>query len=202
MDNQNGNLLVDNSQIPLFERGFKSWSDNVSVAIRNRLNLKKHEALSPYELAMYIGVKIIIPKDIPGLSKETMEFLTSSKGDEWSAVTIQNDTVKIIVTNPLHSERRRANTLMHELSHIIRRHTSSQVYINEMGITFRNFDKLQEAEADWLAGSLLLPRSVLIYCHFKKYSIEEACQIYGVSKSLFIYRMNKSAVKKQFKNRV
>jgi len=59
----------------------------------------------------------------------------------------------------------------------------------------RNFDEKQEAEADWLAGTLLLPREVLVSCHFRRYSTQQACQIFGVSESLFTYRMNMSGVK-------
>ena len=198
MNIQHDTLLVDTSQIPKFERGFKSWSDNTAKTIRSRLGLLKSSPLSPYKLADYLNVKIIKPHDITGLPQETIEYLTSSKGNEWSAVTLR-DKIDIIIINTFHSERRIANTVMHELSHIIRNHDSAQVFMNETGITIRSYNALQEAEADWLGGTLLLPRDVLVHCHFRNYTVEEACGIYGVSSSLFNYRMNISAVKKQFK---
>ncbi|SRR5258706_453679 len=194
----NASLLVNASQLTRFERGFKSWAENTSVAIRSRLKLARYSSLSPIALADYLNVRIISPSDVVGLSSETVKYLTSSEGDEWSAVTIHANSKDVIVINPSHSDRRNANTIMHELSHIIRGHKSAQIHVSDTGITFRSYDVLQEAEADWLAGTLLLPREALINCHFRHYTTDEACEIYGVSKALFTYRMNKSAIKKIF----
>jgi Zn-dependent peptidase ImmA (M78 family) len=72
------------------------------------------------------------------------------------------------------------------------------MFINEIGLTIRRYDNLQEAEADWLGGTLLLPRDVLVQCYFRQYSIEDACRLFGVSSALFNYRMNISGVRKQF----
>lgn len=201
MNEQYGNLLVDSSQLAQFERGFKSWCENTSLTIRKRLHLSKYSPLSPYVLAKYLNIRILTPRDIKGLSSETITYLTSSQGDEWSAITIGDKNTTVIIINPSHSERRQANTLMHELSHILRNHKSAQVMITDMGVTLRNYDKLQETEADWLAGSLLLPRDVLVQCHFRKYSTKVASKIFGTSEALFIYRMNISGVKRQFGNR-
>lgn len=197
MNTLHNSLEVNNNKINKFERGFKSWSENTSSSIRTRLGLTKVSPLSPFDLAKYLKVYLIEPKDIMGLSTETINYLTLKNGDEWSAVTLQSD-INVIVINPSHSERRKASTIMHELSHIIRQHTPSNVYINDTGVTFRSFNTFQEAEADWLAGTLLLPRDALIHCRYNKYSNEEACKIYGVSTSLFTYRMNISGVNRQF----
>lgn len=88
---------------------------------------------------------------------------------------------------------------MHELSHIIRGHEPAQVYVSsDIGIGIRSYNPLQEAEADWLAGCLLLPRTVLVNCTARGMMADEACQLYRVSHGLFMYRQNITGVKAQF----
>lgn len=200
MNNSPEPSFIKKTETPQFERGFKSWSENIAKNIRGHYGLMKYDPLSPYQLAKYLNVRIIQPHEIVGLSQETIDYLTSQQGDEWSAVTVFS-TINVIIINPHHSKRRIASTIMHELSHILRKHEPSKVYMNDLGITFRNHNPLHESEADWLAGTLLLPRDVLVHCYFKKLLIEEACEKYGVSESLFTYRMNMSGVQKQFKRK-
>jgi len=181
-----------------FERGFKAWSENIAQSLRKKLNISKFSPLSPYELASYLNVRIISPKDIDNLSKETCKYLTSSEGNEWSAITLNVSNISVIIINTFHSQARQASDIMHELAHILRGHKTPQVFIDGSGLTIRSFDQLQEAEADWLAGTLLLPREVLIHCHFNKLSEQEACRLFNVSSELYKYRMNISGVKRQF----
>lgn len=104
--------------------------------------------------------------------------------------------LRITIVNPSHSKARQASNIMHELAHVIRGHKSAQVYlIGEFAL--RDFDAKQEAEADWFAGCLLLPRTALISSAFRNETIDEAIERLGVSKSLFTYRTNKTGVKKQ-----
>lgn len=198
MKDNNELLLVDKSQITRFRRGFKSFAENTAITTRTRLGLSKYSPLSPYKLTEYLKIRVLTPKNIAGLAQETINYLTSSKGDEWSAMTLRAKAVDLIIINPFHSERRQSNTLMHELSHILLNHKPTHVFINDTGIAIRSYDELQEAEADWLAGTLLLPRDVLVQCHFKHYSEDQACNLYGVSTALFTYRMTISGVRKQF----
>lgn len=193
-------LAVSSEQEKTFERGFKSsWCENTAESIRSRMGLAKTDPLSPYDLAAYLEVKIINLADVPGISQETVKHLSSVDGDEWSAVTVHCNGTPVIVVNPSHSSARQASDLMHELAHIIRGHQPSKVHI-EGDFALRNFDQLQEAEADWLAGCLLLPRSALFNSAYKREDINDALQRFGVSRSLFTYRMNKTGVKRQLVN--
>lgn len=190
-------LAVSSEQEKTFERGFKSsWCENTAESIRSRMGLTKTDPLSPYDLASYLEVKIINLADVPDLSQETIEHLSSVAGNEWSAVTVHCNGLVVVVVNPSHSGPRQASDLMHELAHIIRGHKPSQVHI-QGDFAIRDFDQLQEAEADWLAGCLLLPRSALFNSAYKRESTDDAIQRFGVSKSLFTYRMNKTGVKRQ-----
>ena len=52
---------------------------------------------------------------------------------------------------------------MHELAHIILQHKASRVATTEAGLMILDtYDKSQEKEADWLGGTLLVPRDALL----------------------------------------
>lgn len=182
-----------------FERGFKTWAENVSLSTRERLGVAKVAPLDPDALAAYLEVRVWNPNDVPGLPKETKRYLCSPEGDEWSALAVRVGDVDVVVLNPSHSKARRASDLVHELAHLLRKHKPAQVYISpDTGISIRNFDTTQEDEADWLAGCLLLPRLALTHCLAQKWPDEVICDQYGVSKELLRFRMNVSGAKKQF----
>jgi len=193
-------LQVSDSQSSRFERGFKTWAENTAVSIRTRLQLGSTDPLPPKALADQLGVRIWTPHDVPGLSREALNHLVSSAGDEWSALTIHVGDVGVIVINPTHSRARQASDLMHELSHVIRGHKPSQIHhlLDGSLVSLRTFDDLQEAEADWLAGCLLLPRVVLAHCAAKGMSPHDACELYGTSHDLYKYRANITGVNRQF----
>lgn len=190
--------LVASDQSIYFERGFKSWCENTSEAIRGRLGLQKFEPIEPKQLADYLGVKILYPSEIAGLSADTINYLGSVDGDEWSAVTVSFLNVSVIVINQSHSLSRQSVDIMHELAHIIRAHQPAQHFTNDSGFVIRSFDKTQEAEADWLAASLLLPRTALYQIAKSGNGADEACTNYHVSKQLLKYRLNVTGLTKQF----
>lgn len=190
--------VTNGDQSIYFERGFKSWCENTSEAIRGRLGLQKFEPIEPKKLAEYLGVKILYPSEVEGLSTDCANYLSSADGDEWSAVTVSYLGVSVIVINQSHSPSRQSVDIMHELAHIIRAHQPAQHFTNDSGFVIRSFDKTQEAEADWLAASLLLPRTALYQIAKSGNSAEEACTNYHVSKQLLKYRLNVTGLTKQF----
>ncbi len=192
-------LLTKKKQDTLFERGFKSWCENTSVAIRKRLGVYPYSPLSPYELAAKLAVKVWGLENVTELSQETREYLSSAQGDEWSAVTVLVNGEEIIIVNPTHSIARQSTDLMHELAHIIKEHDSAKVFVSESGYALRTFDEKQEAEADWFAGTLLLPRTVLEHCAYSHTPIFTVLQDYTVSKTLYNYRVRMTGVNRQYR---
>lgn len=182
----------------LFVRGFKSRCENTALQFRVHLGLKDTEPLPAHKLAKYLDVCVWELTNVPGLPRETLRYLSSSEGDEWSAVAVRSGTQDIIVLNPSHSPARQANDLMHELAHIILNHEPCQVLVSDStGVGFRTFDKRQEAEADWLAACLLLPRPAIVASHRQKVDVETAANYFGVSKELYKYRLRITGVEKQ-----
>ncbi|RJQ37894.1 ImmA/IrrE family metallo-endopeptidase [Candidatus Microgenomates bacterium] len=199
MGRSNTLLSTKKNQDALFERGFKSWCENTAVAIRKRLGINSSSPLSPYDLAIKLGVTVWKLEDVTGLGQETREYLTSTQGDEWSAITVLVNGEEIILINPTHSPARQSTDLMHELAHIIRKHDAAQVFLSESGYALRTFNEKQEAEADWFAGTLLLPRSVLEYCTYNHLPLYTILQDYTVSKMLYSCRIRMTGINKQYR---
>ena len=192
-------LAISKADEKQFQRGFKQWCENTALGIRRRLGLKEHEPLNPTLLAESMGVTILALHDVEGLDTATLSYLSSAEGDEWSAVTVHTGEAQIIIVNPRHSDARQASNIMHELAHIIRGHEPSKVYAYEQ-FALREFNVLQENEANWLAGCLLLPRKCLTYALWGNEDPDDSMSRLGVSKSLYNYRMNVSGVRRQFAN--
>lgn len=60
------------------------------------------------------------------------------------------------------------------------------------------YGKVQEEEADWLAGCLLLPREALVRIKARRTDFSEAALTFGVSTRMLKYRMSMSGVDRQF----
>jgi Zn-dependent peptidase ImmA (M78 family) len=89
---------------------------------------------------------------------------------------------------------------MHELAHIVLGHSAGRVDISPDGLLMlRTFDRKQEAEADWLAGCLLLPRDALLRIRRDGLSEDKAMGCYVVSKQMLDMRFRLSGVDVQLK---
>lgn len=186
----------------MYERGFKTWSENYSVDSRKNLGLDASAPLDPIQLAGYLGIRVWTPNDVPGLSDEALSVLLRNDGKTascWSAVTIVLGCKIVIVLNSSHSRARQASDLTHELAHRIRGHTASEVAVSEDGLMLLDdYDKTQEAEADWLASCLLLPRAALVQIRRRGIDDSAAATEYGVSLRMLQYRLSMTGVNRQF----
>ena len=194
-------MLASEKETARFERGFKTWAENTAIAIRSRLELCAIDPLDYSRLAKHLGVVVWNLADISELPESSLRYLTSSEGDDWSAVTVSAEKT-VIVLNSCHSIARQSSSAMHELAHLLRGHEPAQVNITSGGLTFRSYDPRQEAEADWLSGCLILPRTVLEHCAQNKISESEACKTYVASSALYKYRLRITGVSKQFARRM
>ncbi|WP_412555864.1 ImmA/IrrE family metallo-endopeptidase [Shimia sp. MIT1388] len=104
-------------------------------------------------------------------------------------------TDNLVIYKPVSSEGRRNNVIMHELSHIILGHDLAEACIMDDGsLVPGNFDQDQEDEADWLAGTLLLPRPALISFRRSRMADKVACQQYLVSQEMLKWRLRMTGV--------
>lgn len=186
----------------MFERGYKAWCERYSTAIRAELGLAADAPLNSFELAKHLGIRVWSPRDIPGLSEETLTVLLRNDGKTascWSAVTLVVGNKVVVILNTSHSPARQASDLTHELAHRIRGHEAQRVDISEGGILLlSNYDKLQEDEADWLSGCLLLPREALLSIKRRELAESDAGAEFGVSARMLSYRMSMTGVLRQY----
>jgi hypothetical protein len=87
--------------------------------------------------------------------------LTQTDPTSWSAITGGYDGLTFVIVNDAHSPARQESNLHHEAAHLIREHRPSRI-LKIHGLTLREYDTDAEAEAEWLAGCLHIPRTALL----------------------------------------
>lgn len=181
-------------------RGFKSWCERTAAEYRQTLGVPIAAALDPRILAEHLDVRVLMPEEVLGLSAESLMQLTVTDRDSWSAVTISQRGVRLVILNSGHPETRQANSLAHELAHIILNHTSEDTRVSLEGFLFRSkFDEEQEKEADWLSGCLLVPREGLFRAYCRTPSVAVLATHFRVSKALVNWRLGATGITRQAK---
>jgi hypothetical protein len=185
-----------------FDRGFKAWAERSSISIRRELELATHDPLSPEKLAAYLGIELLTPKQIPGLSEQCGRQLLQVDPNGWSATSFSLGDRVVIIYNPTHSPRRQSSDKMHELAHFLIGHEPAQIVLSQDGgIVMRSYNQKQENEANWLGGCLLLPRDTLLWIKRQHLDDVTACRVYCVSEDLLRFRMNAGGVNLQIRRR-
>ncbi len=184
------------------KRGFKSQCEKRSVEIRKQLGLESVSPLSAEKLARHINVTIWSTLDIDGLSSEDLRQLTEIDPGSWSAFTLRIENRHLVVFNSAQSSARINSVCMHELSHIILGHELHGADVSPDGhLIPSNYNKEQEDEADWLGGTLLLPRPALLHIRNSKLSNEQIEEDYQVSNDMIKWRFRMTGVDIQLSNR-
>ena len=181
------------------ERGFKSRCEAISRSLRLDMGLSPIDQLSAQLAAEYLEVSLWSLKELE-LKEEDFHQLACKDGESWSAFTVSAFGRDAIVVNPSCSEARYSSNVMHELAHLILGHQPNTMFFVGNGeVALRGFNQTIEEEANWLAGSLLLPRTVLVYLKRSRMSQSSACNRYCVSKEMLRYRLNVTGVNRQFR---
>jgi hypothetical protein len=185
----------------LFRRGFKTWCETVAVEKRRALKVPRIGRLDPRLLARDMHVAVRRIEQIPNLAPGTIQQLTVRDPDAWSAVTLCHNDRYLVVLNSSHPRSRQANTLMHELSHLIIGHKPARLDITRDGLMIlSSYNKQHEEEATWLAAALLLPRDALVQIRRRGLSDAQAADLYGCSKQLVTYRIQTTGVDVQLRH--
>lgn len=181
------------------ERGFKTRCENMARGLRKELGLSHVDPLPPRELAGYLDVPIFALADIPGLDPADIHQLLVVDPGSWSAITVSAGGREAIITNTAHRGGRPSTDLMHELAHILLGHEpSTMFFVGEKDIALRGYNKDAEDEANWMAGTLLLPRDALVYIRTLGMAEAQVCKSYNVSSDLLGYRTDITGVNRQF----
>lgn len=183
----------------MYRRGFKSWCENTSAALRAELELGATDGMDPRKLAAHLDIVVWKLEEIPGILPDCVRALRADS-DSWSAATVCVEMRHAVILNSSHSAARMNSDFMHELSHLVLAHTPARVDVSGDGILLLStFNKAQEEEANWLSGALLLPRDALFHIRKHELTDEAACRLYGCSQDMLTFRFRVTAVDLQLK---
>lgn len=174
-----------------FKRGFKTLAENKSIEFRKVLGIGPSLPLPGITLANHLNVKVLYPDSIKGLEANEINCLKRGIESNWSGVALKAGSTNIIIINNSHSIARQESSIMHELAHLICKHEMGEFQMLSDGLFLRNYNIDQEKEAEWMGGSLQLPRLALYY-HYEKYklSIEEIAEKFNASIDMVRFRLN------------
>lgn len=182
----------------MLRRGFKSEAEQRAVAIRREVGLAPTDPLRPEQLASHLRVGYRSAEDLVPI--EALEELDRLQPGCFSACTITGPQGPVVIVNPLNSPARRLSDAMHELSHLLLRHETRRLE-RVAGLTFLTCDATQEEEADQLAGTLLLPRPLLVAALANGMTAQAIATHYGVSEQMARWRVNSTGVALQQQRR-
>ncbi len=179
----------------MFRRGFKSQCERRAVEIRRTLSLDPTDPLHAETLARHLEITVWADNQINGVPKKDLNVLNSPEAECWSALTIRKGTHHVIVYKHSQSPPRVNSVIMHELAHIMLGHELiSAGLTKEKHLIPSNYNQEQEDEADWLGGTLLLPRPALVLIRKNKIPDEVAMKEYQVSKEMLTWRIRMTGV--------
>ncbi len=183
-----------------FDRGFKAWCERTSHSLRRDMGLGLLDPVEPSTLARSLDVTLWTPRDVPGLPKDVLDQLLVHDPGGWSAVTLMREGAPLVIHNPRHSRARQTSDITHELSHILLGHKPSNKILSADGsLVLRGYDAKQEGEADWFAGTLLLPREALLHYRRERWDDLRIADHFNVSLQLATYRLRITGVNSQLR---
>ena len=176
-------------------RGFKSEAERIAKRVQTDLGLGAAEPIAPELIAELLGIEVKAGDEI--LSRERFQELENIQANAFSACTLRPSPDRtVIVHNPLSPPTRQRSDVAHELAHTLLDHELSRV--QRLGeVTFLSCDPVQEEEAAWLSGCLLLPRALLLTEVRSGIGAGEIARKHGVSERMAQYRLDVTGVMRQ-----
>jgi Zn-dependent peptidase ImmA (M78 family) len=180
------------------ERGYKAWAERMALSLRGELGVEPEAPVSPHSLAAHLGIELLTPAQLPGLSQDVLTQLLVNDPSGWSAVSFEIDGVPTVIYNGQNSKGRQSSDILHEFAHVIRAHEPSQLILSDStAFAMRSYDSKQEDEANWLGWAILLPRVALERCLELGLSNSEIAQKYVVSETLVEFRRRMTGIDRQ-----
>lgn len=117
--------------------------------------------------------------------------------DKISAILLKENNMFVVGVNENHHPNRQRFSIAHEIGHYLLGHYKD-VFVDSAEITEGRFDirdtvqnKIQEQEANYFAGELLIPSEMIKRDFVKIHNVEEIAKLYKVSKEALWVRLLK-----------
>jgi Zn-dependent peptidase ImmA (M78 family) len=178
-------------------RGFLAEAERHAARIRSELGKSPESKLSTAEIAGHLGIRVIAADELIDIAR--LQELERIQAFAFSACTFDLNEVRVIVYNPVRSLERRESDIGHEISHIILDHELSALR-TIAGTPFRTCQPDQEEEATNLAGTLLLPRPLLLSAVRRGLGAEDIAERCGITVDMARFRLNRTGVTRQVRS--
>ena len=177
------------------KRGFKTHAERLAVEIRSRIGLDAEARLDLAALRGHLEVDLIELSALRDRCADAVDHLHGDGQADFSAALLVGSEGQLIVINDSHSRARLANSIAHELAHLLLGH-EPQPGFDPLGN--RHWPADDEEEADWLAGCLLAPRAGLIAVVTRlELDLDRAADHYGISIELMRRRWHQTGAARQ-----
>jgi hypothetical protein len=178
--------------------GLKSECESLAAAVRAEIGLSTSEPLNPRALAAHLGIPVHPLSSLGGndAAAAAIDYVRTGDPSVMSAMTIFPDWPRrhrIIIFNDANTPQRQNSDLAHELSHGLRLHEPRHAIVSGC----RDYAKVEEDEAAWLSGCLLVPRNAALAAAMSSVPIERAAAEYGVSNQMMSWRINATGARAQ-----
>lgn len=168
-------------------RGFKSEANAIARELRAELGLAATAPLDAFALAQFLEIPLVPLSSLHQDAPEAVKMLSGSEAAAFSAATIFSDCHRMIVYNDAHAPGRQSSDLAHELAHALLHHPPKPAFGPDGE---RNWNSELEAEADWLAGALLISDEAAIGIVQRGLSLGDAAREYSTSALMVKFRLN------------
>lgn len=148
------------------------------------MNLRPTDPIEPTKICEHFDI-VLLPLSELGI--DVSRFLGIDQS-AFSAMAVPCGLQTAIVHNDSHHPYRQRSNIAHELAHCFLGHEPSPP-LNEAGERTR--DGGIEAEANFLAGALLIPNEAAIYI-VRTGQLSNASSLYGVSAQMLEFRLRVS----------
>jgi Zn-dependent peptidase ImmA (M78 family) len=165
-----------------FKRGFKADANRIALRVRDRMGLEVNDPIEPEAVCAHYEIRLIPLSEVDPNSP----FLVDTAS--FSAVTVPCAAETAIVHNDAHHPHRQHSNICHELAHCFLGHKCTPPLMDD---GTRKHDVGIEAEANFLAGTLLIPNEAAVYI-VREGLVARAGSIYGVSPAMLAYRLRVS----------
>ena len=153
----------------------------VALEERAGLGLGPRDPFDPYALCEEHGIPVYSINDLQSFasSSAAIDHFTTGRASAWSAALVPLGDARVIIENDSHALVRRRSSISHELGHFLLEHSFDAVILGEDHK--RQFNDLQEKQATFIAGELLVPLAAAERMAFSGWNNSRVAEAYGVS---------------------